>query len=967
MFFFSLFLILPSFGQLNCFPSQNRLENTVLSECSSEVGVLFCTQFFPCSFTSAKAYCEQLVPNCTGITDENGDNLFTVRCDDSLAGPDDDQLKMGGTTKAGANSWSKYPCITSGCQQELGEQGFIMFLDYSGSIDDTEWSQMLTFVVDVLNQAIPAGSRVAAAGFGHGGTDEYKIPRGWITDWTDPADAAARIPSAYYGNSYTYLGAGLEWLLGKIPSLPTPLTWSELDGSPITLMIFTDGEATDPGVVSAQRADLDARGVKTLVIGIGDGFSSSHVAPLVQNQQTDIIESASFNELDSIIEEINDITCRANQLWKISQVKPAGNEKYIEFVIDGTEFDGKSVVRVKSNLINGGQADISESTPNWPGSSLEQGDRVVLGNQGFIQGGTGAKRCVDSSSCHYFQVDFSADYTGNNINKISDWKISLEQIFTNDGVETKEALEPTSGVNWDSSFPEIPDSDFAAGDFGFSFEIKAFTLSQTEGDSYRRSCTDTVESIGAESVAICPVCSTDAECNDAFSNGQNTCDIANGCVCIPEGYFESQSNQCDRIPAPSSCNVEVDIDNRVNHAISFNKAVSTIAYYEVTSGGSTQRLNSFNYTGDVITFSFGSALTDPVSVRSIGVMESTDIGNGQAQLTPQRWSFAVQCVESSITLPPSSAPTALSGAPSLAPQTITRYVLLSKGDTNRNNNTIQFQSNEIPKFYIRVVPSPEEDLVVGWEARDSDQAGSTIASGEVTFPKGEENEKEIAVDSMTLPADDDEKLYHFKVKDSETAILNDRDGRMSYDFFSEDGRQVQVQMLKYQALSVGDSNNEDSIDWWLILIIVLVALAIIVVISYFAYNYYQKYLVADEQKRIAEEELEVAETGVGGFFELGGVNHVQDNPLHGDTYADGTGPISLGDQQAQIILEDGDEEFKFTPRQFKQVQGRDKDNPSSLQVSPASNPRDNRGRDFSGASDMSVQEIDPESLPAGFR
>ena len=53
-------------------------------------------------------------------------------------------------------------------------------------------------------------------------------------------------------------------------------------------------------------------------------------------------------------------------------------------------------------------------------------------------------------------------------------------------------------------------------------------------------------------------------------------------------------------------------------------------------------------------------------------------------------------------------------------------------------------------------------------------------------------------------------------------------------------------------------------------------------------------------------------------------------------------PISLGDQQAQIILEDGDEEFKFTPRQFKQVQGReldlDKDNPSSLQVSPASNP-----------------------------
>ena len=105
--------------------------------------------------------------------------ILEVRCDDSLAGPDDDQLKMGGTTKAGANSWSKYPCITSGCQQELGEQGFIMFLDYSGSIDDTEWSQMLTFVVDVLNQAIPAGSRVAAAGFGHGGTDEYKIPRGW--------------------------------------------------------------------------------------------------------------------------------------------------------------------------------------------------------------------------------------------------------------------------------------------------------------------------------------------------------------------------------------------------------------------------------------------------------------------------------------------------------------------------------------------------------------------------------------------------------------------------------------------------------------------------------------------------------------------------------------------------------------------------------------------------------------------
>ena len=86
---------------------------------------------------------------------------------------------MGGTTKAGANSWSKYPCITSGCQQDLGQQGFILFLDYSGSIDDTEWSQMLTFVVDVLNQAIPAGSKVAAAGFGHGSYNEDLIPRGW--------------------------------------------------------------------------------------------------------------------------------------------------------------------------------------------------------------------------------------------------------------------------------------------------------------------------------------------------------------------------------------------------------------------------------------------------------------------------------------------------------------------------------------------------------------------------------------------------------------------------------------------------------------------------------------------------------------------------------------------------------------------------------------------------------------------
>jgi len=262
-----------------------------------------------------------------------------------------------------------------------------------------------------------------------------------------------------------------------------------------------------------------------------------------------------------------------------------------------------------------------------------------------------------------------------------------------------------------------------------------------------------------------------------------------------------------------------------------------------------------------------------------------------------------------------------------------------------------------------VAPPPASQLKVQWEARHDKNSSEVIQSGEVIFPAYFEDELIVELTSMVLPVDVDEKFYYFQVKDATETFDGDA-SRPKYTFFSDDGREVNVQLLKYSPMVVSDGTSDSGLDTWLILVIAGAALVAIAVIGFFAFRYYKLYIAESEEKAQAIEELNIAEQGIGGFFENANVHNVQENPLHGDTYQDGTMALDVDNQAQMVVVDDADDQFELRPKEIEQrMLGADPEKQKSLSPHSRGDPAsDERYRESSAAS-LSAHGIEPGTLP----
>lgn len=223
-------------------------------------------------------------------------------------------------------------------------QDFILFIDGSISVDDLEFSQMIAMIT-VLIESFPANARVAAMAFSV--DDLTLLDDYWITDFTSPSDAANILenwirPQAHY----TFVATGLQYLLEN-----SPIQWDLHTDRKRELLIFCDGVANDKVRLPEMKQQLDARMIKTTVVGITSGFEKD-LNVLVDDPEKDIIEAPSFTELTEVQVALEGMACIPN-----------ASSANVNVDIEGDDINVHHDIHVQTPEVNVEGDDIDVHTP----------------------------------------------------------------------------------------------------------------------------------------------------------------------------------------------------------------------------------------------------------------------------------------------------------------------------------------------------------------------------------------------------------------------------------------------------------------------------------------------------------------------------------------------------------------------------------------------------------------------------
>lgn len=667
-----------------------------------------------------------------------------------------------------------------GCTLSTVSQDIIFMIDYSGSICSSltccnmqtmtvysceyydwarccvnEWEQILTFAKTVVDTQLPEDSRVAAMGFGR----NYDIEDGWYNlgdnqnVWKTVQQASDNIMNVDKVGGATYLGAGIEWLLED-----SPIDWeADVDRKRI-LMVLTDGDANDGSTLCAQAPELLSRGIETVIVGITNDFKSETVQCLVADPASDIIEVDDWNNLEDYVSVAGTLTCEANQVWELTEVKAGGSVKYIEYINTAVAFDGNSIIRVSSNLLSS-DLDITDAIP--------QSSRVVIGTENAAP-----SDCDVGNGCYYYKKSFSSAYTSET-SKTDDWTVSISQVFMISGSEDATLLET---VAWDATFPNLDSGDY-------SLELTSLGFDNTAGANWRRSCA-MGGSFGSQNVKTCPPCSDDFECNPSGvpqNQWENTCGDT-GCICASTYYNGNNTGSCLPIPVPQNCRFMVDEGRTESQEVVWEKAGDNVFGYKVLAGAQqgTQFSSHLSYT-------FQSTVDQDNTVVYAAAIGEYEIDNN-GLYNPTRVSVTTTCAVTYYTSSPTQVPTAI---PTVSPTEYQPLVFL--GGFSMINDVIQpivFTENQasLMEVDVRIYLSPPQSVPVHWILYD----GTTqIETGIVTFPA---NALENLADTLpaTLPNGLTVGNYTFELQATSDNLDNDPANRKLYELYSPSSIAVEV-------------------------------------------------------------------------------------------------------------------------------------------------------------------------------
>lgn len=182
-------------------------------------------------------------------------------------------------------------CYLTPCVTLTVEYNVAFIIDESGSVGSTNYKNSLKFVENMVTNNIQDNANISMLAFASGTDRIYKFSDSQRDQRAGALRAIADEKNDYNGGM-TCMPYALQLLIDEIDSDPN-VTPDDKN----LLFLMTDGKPNCGGNVCDYRAELDARGVTTYVIGVGSGFSRNDVRCLVE-LDTRIINIASFSTED---------------------------------------------------------------------------------------------------------------------------------------------------------------------------------------------------------------------------------------------------------------------------------------------------------------------------------------------------------------------------------------------------------------------------------------------------------------------------------------------------------------------------------------------------------------------------------------------------------------------------------------------------------------------------------------------
>jgi len=164
-------------------------------------------------------------------------------------------------------------------------------MDSSGSLGASGWTQEKNFVNAVITTGLPSNqSQAGVVEFATGASEKIPLT---LLDSTTVSSLTSQVSALPYLAGSTYTKDAVQTAINVFDN-------ESAAGDLKLFMLITDGVPNPPSSQNpcGLKSTLDAKGIKTVIVGVGAAFNASVIACLVDNPTTDIIQSVDFTSAD---------------------------------------------------------------------------------------------------------------------------------------------------------------------------------------------------------------------------------------------------------------------------------------------------------------------------------------------------------------------------------------------------------------------------------------------------------------------------------------------------------------------------------------------------------------------------------------------------------------------------------------------------------------------------------------------
>eukprot|EP01084_Bolivina_argentea_P158349 275846_1 len=509
-------------------------------------------------------------------------------------------------------------------------------VDTSGSIGWEGFQIQKQFIETLVNQGVNNGSRIGFYMF------DTTVNKSKAIQYWDAQELADYSAGLHWHRGWTNTGQVLSDSINQFKEAKATAVG---DRQQILIMI-TDGnpclpveQGGCPQNICEMEMLVKNEGIRTIIIGVGDGLNTEYVDCLVEKPE-DFIPVASFSteDFNSIMGSLSGVLCPISKSCKFTEIKamrrPAGwNEngdgrftRFVEIYNTGVDFNAQELkleglvtmasgpdilVPQGSYLVFYDAADgpVTTDASTGAGPSIPSchdcGSDCGLNTCAAAGQGTGTDHCFCDNAI-YIACDNAADNCPANAGSLVD--DSNPTLSASNGCSVCSFDNTMDKTNWYVRVQDIITDniidDAIYGDQGywitttdkFSYELTSKSFNNDIGDNWAQSCTE-FGTPGANPHVSCDTrCYTNDECS---TTGNNICQSNGNCYCDPSNGYYGQCTtkntgsgiictKCLLVPPIDDCEVHWSKNGTDRNAafswtsILYSGNSETIPYYKVT-------------------------------------------------------------------------------------------------------------------------------------------------------------------------------------------------------------------------------------------------------------------------------------------------------------------------------------------------------------------------------------------------